>query len=80
MNGQEGVPTAVAIAGGNILYVVLTVVLSMVFDVLPTDLFSGSFSSVPVTIVAVWGTLGALLFIYDLKVASNVIPSIGGGW
>lgn len=69
----------IALLVGNVAYLLFTVILSMIFGVAPTDVFSGPFAEGANSLVSGWVTVGALLGVTDVLVIVGFVSSVFGG-
>lgn len=78
---RGGVPVGLvlSLAIGNIVYLLFTVILSMILGVVPGGIFSGPFAQRANSLVSSWVAIGALLGVADVLVVVGFISSVIGG-
>lgn len=64
---------------GNVVYLLFTVVLSMILGVTPAGMLSGTFAGAIDSLVSGWVAIGALLGVADVLVVVGFISSLFGG-
>lgn len=63
---------------GNVVYLLFTLILSMILGVAPTDIFTGHFSEAANSLVSVWVAVGALLGVTDVLAVVGFVTSVLG--
>jgi hypothetical protein len=77
MSGQNSpVTLIISLVAGNVLYLIFTVVLSMILGVAPTDIFSGPMAGAANSLVSAWKAAGVLLGVADLVVVFGFVSSV----
>jgi hypothetical protein len=77
MNGQNSAVTlTISLVVGNVLYLLFTVVLSMILGVSPTEIFSGPMAGAVNSLVSAWKAAGVLLGVADLVVIFGFVSSV----
>lgn len=78
--GGDPVGLVIGLLVENVVYLLFTLILSMVIGVAPTDIFSGPFSGAASSLVTGWVAIGGLLGIVDVLAVSGLISSLTSGW
>jgi hypothetical protein len=77
MAGQTSpVNLTIGLLAGNFVYLMSTLVLSMILGVAPVDLFSGPFSGAANSLVSGWVAIGALLGVTDVLAVVGFVSSV----
>jgi len=81
MNRGQTTPVSLVLGllAGNVMYLLFTVILSMILGVTPTGMLSGPFSGSIESLVSGWKAVGALLGVTDVLVVVGCISSVFGG-
>lgn len=81
MSRGQGAPAnlIIGLLVANLTYLLFTVVLAMILNVSPGDIFTGPFSESANSLVSAWVTVGALLGVTDVLAVLSFVSSVLSG-
>jgi len=77
MSGQESpVDLTMGLLSGNLVYLIVTLTISMILGVSPADIFTGSMAGAANSLVSGWVAVGALLGVVDVLAVVGFVTSV----